>query len=47
MYKFFYILNDFFKQDVYRDVFNYIKSVGGDYYFNVLPLNDLGLDVED
>ena len=45
--KFFYILNDFFKQDVYRDVFEYIKSVGGDYYFNTLPLEDLGLDLDD
>ena len=41
--KFIYILNDFFEQDIYRDVFEYIKSVGGDYRFNELPLEDLGL----
>ena len=45
--KFFYILNDFFKQDIYRDVFDYIKSVGGDYYFNALPLEDLGLEFDE
>ena len=45
--KFCYILNDFFKQDVYRDVFNYIKSVGGEYYFNHLPLTELGLNIEE
>ena len=40
--KFFYILNDFFKQDVYKDAFDYIKSTGCDYYFNTLLLEDLG-----
>ena len=45
--KFFYILNDYFKQDGYKDVFEYIRSVGGDYYFNSLPLEDLGLDLDD
>ena len=45
--RFSYILNDFFKQDFYRDVFDYIKSVGDDYYFNTLPLEDLGLEFGD
>ena len=47
--KFFYILNDYFKKDAYKDVFEYIESVGGNYYFNTIPLENLGLDfdVED
>ena len=45
--KFIYILSDFFKKDCYRDVFDYIKSVGGDFYFNSLPLEDIGLDADE
>ena len=42
--RFVYILNDFFRQDCYRDVFEYIRSVGGEYYFNALPLKDLEIE---
>ena len=45
--KFFYILNDFFNKSAYQDVFEYIKAVGGNYYFNTLPLEDLGVEIND
>ena len=45
--EFFYILNDFFNKDAYKDVFDYIKASGGKYYFNELPLSDLDIDMED
>lgn len=38
-----YLLDDWFKQDKYRDTLNYIKEVGCDYYFNQIPLKKLGL----
>lgn len=41
-----YILNDWFKQDSYRDVLEYIEEVGCHYYFDEIPLHILGLDVE-
>ena len=41
--KYVYILNDWFKKKEYKDVLNYIKSVSCYYFFNVLPLDFLGL----
>jgi len=41
--KYAYILNDWFKKKEYKDVLNYIKSVGCYYFFNELPLDFLGL----
>ncbi|MDV2503546.1 MAG: hypothetical protein RX318_06305 [bacterium] len=41
--KYVYVLNDWFKDDKYRDVLDYIRSVGCDYFFNVLPFDFLGL----
>lgn len=38
-----YVLSDWFKQDKYRDVLNYIQYVGCYYFFNELPLDFLGL----
>ena len=38
-----YILNDWFNDPVYRDVLDYIKSVGCHYFFSELPLEFLGL----
>ncbi len=38
-----YVLNDWFKNDSYKDVLNYIKDVNCNYYFNVLPLNEINL----
>lgn len=40
-----YILNDWFRKPEYKDVLDYIISVGCDYYFEYLPLKRLGLPV--
>ena len=42
-----YILNDWFKKPEYKDVLTYIHSVGCDYYFNYIPLQRLGLPIEN
>ena len=41
--KYVYVLNDWFRQPGYRDVREYIRSVGCHYYFDELPLVWLGL----
>ena len=38
-----YVLNDWFKKPEYKDVLDYIKTVGCHYYFNEIPLNVIGL----
>lgn len=38
-----YVLNDWFNKPEYKDVREYIHSVGCHYFFNYLPLNELGL----
>jgi hypothetical protein len=38
-----YVLNDWFKQKIYRDVLDYIRSVDCFYYFEELPFSFLGL----
>lgn len=40
-----YILNDWFKNEKYRDVLDYVISVGCKYYFEYLPLHKIGLPV--
>lgn len=40
-----YILDTWFKQACYKDVLDYIISVGCKYYFNYIPLQELGLPV--
>lgn len=40
-----YILNDWFRKPEYKDVLDYIQSVGCDYQFNYIPLKRLGLPV--
>lgn len=40
-----YILNDWFRKPEYKDVLDYIISVGCQYYFQYLPLQKLGLPV--
>jgi hypothetical protein len=40
-----YILSDWFRQPAYKDVLDYIISVGCQYYFKYLPLQKLGLPV--
>lgn len=42
-----YILNDWFKKPEYKDVLAYIHSVGCDYYYNYIPLQRLGLPVNE
>lgn len=40
-----YILSDWFRKPEYKDVLDYIISVGCQYYFSYLPLQKLGLPV--
>lgn len=40
-----YILDDWFKKDCYKDVRDYIISVGCRYYYSYIPLQELGLPV--
>lgn len=40
-----YLLDDWFRDDKYRDVLDYIHSVGCDYYFEYIPLYRLGLPI--
>ena len=40
-----YILDDWFRQDKYKDVRDYIISVGCHYYYSYIPLQELGLPV--
>ena len=42
-----YILSDWFRDPGYKDVLDYIISVGCHYYFNYLPLKKLGLPVPE
>jgi hypothetical protein len=41
--EFIYVLNDWYLQDCYKDVLDYIISVGCSYYFGRIPLEELGL----
>ena len=40
-----YLLGDWFKNPKYKDVLDYIMSVGCEYYFEYIPLAKLGLPV--
>ena len=40
-----YILSDWFRKPEYKDVLDYVHSVGCDYHFNYIPLTRLGLPV--
>ena len=40
-----YILSDWFRNPAYKDVCDYIISVGCQYYFKYLPLQKLGLPI--
>lgn len=42
-----YILSDWFRKLEYKDVLDYIISVGCQYYFKYLPLQKLGLPVPE
>ncbi|MFZ5946361.1 MAG: hypothetical protein ACOYU5_00175 [Stygiobacter sp.] len=41
-----YVLNDWFKKPIYKDVLDYIESVNCHYKFNELPLSWLGLPIK-
>lgn len=43
--EFIYILSDWFRKPEYKDVLDYVISVGCQYYFQYLPLQKLGLPV--
>ena len=43
--RYIYILSDYFKKKEYKDVLEYVKSVGCYYFFNELPMEFLGLPV--
>lgn len=43
--EFMYILDDWFRQEQYKDTRDYIISVGCHYYYNYIPLQELGLPV--
>lgn len=43
--KYTYVLSDWFKDPRYKDVLDYVKSVGCHYFFNELPMEFLGLPV--
>lgn len=42
-----YVLSDWFRNLVYKDVLDYIISVNCQYYFGYLPLHKLGLPIPD
>jgi hypothetical protein len=42
-----YVLSDWFRKEEYKDVRDYIISVGCHYYFEYLPLEKLGLPVPE
>lgn len=42
-----YLLSDWFRKPEYKDVRDYIISVGCRFYFEYLPLNELGLPVPE
>lgn len=45
--EFYYILDKWFLQDKYKDTLDYIISVGCKYFFNYIPLQELGLPVPE
>ena len=42
-----YLLDNWFRDPKYKDVLDYIQSVGCDYYFEYIPLTRLGLPVPE
>ena len=41
--KYVYVLNDWFRKPEYKDVLNYVKSVGCHHFFYTIPFDFLGL----
>ena len=42
--EFYFVLSDWFKQDSYKDVLEYIKEMNCDYFFNEIPLSKVDMD---
>lgn len=42
-----YLLSDWFRKDKYKDALDYVISVGCKFYFEYLPLSELGLPVPE
>ena len=45
--EYYYVLGSWFKQDCYKDTLDYIISVECKYYFDYIPLQELGLPVPE
>lgn len=43
--KYYYLLDEWFRNPKYKDVLDYVISVGCDYRFNYIPLKEFGLPV--
>jgi hypothetical protein len=41
-----YVLNDWFLKPEYKDVLNYVRESGCNYYFNEVPIEHFGLGLE-
>jgi len=44
--RYMYIFNDWFAQEQYNDVKEYIRDVGCSYYFNSIPITELGIPTQ-
>ena len=42
--EYYYLLNDWFDKEVYKDVFKYIEEVKCKFFIDFIPFNELGLD---
>ena len=42
--EYYYLLNNWFDKEVYKDVFSYIENVGCKFFIDFMPLSELGLD---
>jgi len=42
-----YVLSDYFRKSSFNDAFSYIKEVGCNYYFEELPLSELGFPMPE
>jgi hypothetical protein len=41
--EYYYILNTWFEKEMYTDVLDYIEDMGSRYFFNSIPIQELGL----
>lgn len=45
--EYWYVLNDWFKDPQYKDMLDYVLSVNCRYFFNYIPLSELGLPLPE